>query len=72
MKFPILKKILLRLYNNYIKKHFGKLILALLLSFGVAVGTAAIAWLLDPAVKKIFMEQDKAMLLLIPLTWGAQ
>ena len=58
MKFPILKKILLRLYNNYIKKHFGKLILALLLSFGVAVGTAAIAWLLDPAVKKIFMEQD--------------
>ncbi len=67
MKFPILKKILLRLYNNYIKKHFGKLILALLLSFGVAVGTAAIAWLLDPAVKKIFMEQDKAMLLLIPL-----
>ena len=55
MKFPILKKILLRLYNNYIKKHFGKLILALLLSFGVAVGTAAIAWLLDPAGKKIFM-----------------
>jgi len=67
MKFPILKKILLRLYNNYIKKHFGKLILALLLSFGVAGGTAAIAWLLDPAVKKIFIEQDKTMLLLIPL-----
>ena len=66
MKFPILKKILLRLYNFYIKDHFGKLMLALVLSFGVAGGTAAIAWLLDPAVKKIFIDQDKTMILLIP------
>jgi len=66
MKFATLKKNLLRLYKNYVKKHFYKLILALILSFGVAGGTAAIAWLLDPAVKKIFMEQDKTMLFLIP------
>ena len=66
MKFPVLKKILLRLYNFYIKDHFGKLMLALFLSFGVAGGTAAIAWLLDPAVKKIFIDQDKTMILLIP------
>jgi len=66
MKFPHLKKILLRLYNNYIKFHLGKILLALILSFGVAGGTASIAWLLDPAVKKIFIEQDKTMLLLIP------
>ncbi len=67
MKFPTLKKILARLYNNYIKEHFGKLILALVLSFGVAGGTAAIAWLLDPAIKKIFVEKDSTMILLIPL-----
>ena len=67
MKFPILKKTILRLYNSYIKRHFYKLILALLLSFAVAGGTAAIAWLLDPAVKKIFLEQDKTMMLLIPM-----
>ena len=66
MKFPTLKKNVLRLYNFYIKKHFGKIIFALFLSFGVAGGTAAIAWLLDPAVKKIFIEQDKTMMLLIP------
>jgi len=66
MKFSILKKNLLRLYNFYVKKHFYKLILALILSFGVAGGTAAIAWLLDPAVKKIFIDQDKTMLFLIP------
>ncbi len=67
MKVVFLKKILLRLFNNYVKKHFSKLILALFLSFGVAGGTAAIAWLLDPAVKKIFVEQDRTMVYLIPL-----
>ncbi len=67
MSFSIIKKNLLRLYNSYVKKHFFKLILALILSFAVAGGTASIAWLLDPAVKKIFMEQDKTMMLLIPL-----
>ena len=41
--------------------------LALLLSFAVAGGTAAIAWLLDPAIKKIFIEQDKSMMLIIPI-----
>ena len=42
------------------------MVLALILSFGVAGGTAAIAWLLDPAVKKIFMEKDQTMMLIIP------
>jgi len=62
-----LKKILSRLYRYYVKKYLGKLILALFLSFAVAGGTAAIAWLLDPAVKKIFIEQDKTMMFLIPI-----
>ena len=66
MNITTLKKILLRLFNNYIKKHVFKIIIALFLSFGVAGGTASIAWLLDPAIKKIFVEQNKSMLLLIP------
>ncbi len=67
MKFSLLKTHLLRLYNFYVKKHFTKLVSALFLSFIVAGGTASIAWLLDPAVKKIFIEQDKTMMLLIPI-----
>ena len=67
MNLATLKKILLRLYTYYIKEHIGKIIIALVLSFGVAGGTAAIAWLLDPAVKKIFIEQDQTMILIIPL-----
>ena len=67
MNFATIKKNLLRLYSSYVKKHFSKLVLALILSVAVAGGTAAIAWLLDPAIKKIFMEQDKSMMLLIPI-----
>ena len=66
MTFSTLKKIVARIYKFYIREHLGKILLALFLSFGVAGGTAAIAWLLDPAVKKIFMDQDKTMMLLIP------
>ena len=66
MTISTLKIILIRLYKFYVKEHLGKIIFALILSFGVAGGTAAIAWLLDPAVKKIFMEQDQTMMLLIP------
>ncbi len=67
MNYSEIKKNLFRLYSSYVTKHFYKLILALLLSFGVAGGTAAIAWLLDPAVKKIFIDEDKTMMLLIPI-----
>tara|TARA_B100001996_G_C18659165_1_gene592396 strand:- start:234 stop:1979 length:1746 start_codon:yes stop_codon:yes gene_type:complete len=66
MKYDSIKTNLLRLYRSYVKKHFSKLIAALILSFAVAGGTAAIAWLLDPAIKKIFIDQDKGMMILIP------
>ena len=67
MNLSTLKKILSRLFNSYVKEHFYKIVIALFLSVGVAVATAAIAWLLDPAIKKIFIEQDKKMLVLIPI-----
>ena len=67
MNFSKLKKTLLRVFNSYVKKHFYKLIIALFLSLVVAGSTGAIAWLLDPAVKKIFIDQDTTMMLLIPI-----
>jgi len=67
MNFETLKKILVRLFNLYVKKYFSKILIALFLSLIVAGSTASIAWLLDPAVKKIFIEQDSTMILLIPL-----
>ena len=67
MKFDELKKILKRLYREYIKKNLKRILLALVLSIIIASSTAATAWLLDPAVKKIFIEKDKTLSWLIPL-----
>ena len=67
MNFNELKLILKRLYREYVKKHFKRIILALVLSLFVAGSTSATAWLLDPAVKKIFIDQDKTMAWLIPI-----
>ena len=67
MSLTTLIKILFRLFNSYVKEHFYKIVIALILSVAVAGATAAIAWLLDPAIKKIFIEQDKKMLVLIPI-----
>ena len=67
MNFAEIKKILLRVFNSYVKKYLSNLVIALLLSLLVAGSTGAIAWLLDPAIKRIFINQDKSMMLLIPL-----
>ena len=67
MKFEELKLILFRLYREYVKKHLKKIIIALILSIFVAGSTSSIAWLLDPAVKKIFIEKDRTLAWLIPI-----
>ncbi len=60
-------QILKRLYNDYTKKHLKKIILALLLSVAVAGSTSSIAYLLDPAIKEIFIKKDQTMILIIPI-----
>jgi len=67
MNFKELKTILRRLFNEYVKKHLKKIFLALLLSIIVAGSTSSIAWLLDPAVKKIFIEKNTTLSWVIPI-----
>ena len=67
MEFSELKLILKRLYNEYIKFHIKTIIFCLFLSVLVAGSTSATAWLLDPAVKKIFIEKDSTLAWLIPI-----
>ena len=59
-------EIIKRLYKNYSKKYLDKIILSALFSILVAGSTSAIAWLLDPAIKKIFIEKDQALIIMIP------
>jgi len=58
--------ILKRLYNNYTKKFLSKIALSVFFSLIVAGSTSSIAWLLDPAIKKIFILKDQSLILLIP------
>ena len=67
MKFGELKFILKRMYREYVKKHIKRILISLALSLIVATSTSSIAWLLDPAVKKIFIEQDKLFAWSIPI-----
>ena len=60
-------KILKRLYEENIRKYLKVIFLALFLSVIVAVSTSSTAWLLDPAVKKIFLDKDNNLAILIPL-----
>ena len=59
--------ILKRLYNDFTKKYVGKIIFSVFLSLIVAGSTSSIAWLLDPAIKKIFIEKDQTLIFIIPI-----
>tara|TARA_B100001057_G_scaffold381411_1_gene387293 strand:+ start:1447 stop:3183 length:1737 start_codon:yes stop_codon:yes gene_type:complete len=56
-----------RLYRDYSKKYLDKIILSAFFSILVAGSTSGIAWLLDPAIKKLFIEKDQSLLIIIPL-----
>ena len=60
-------EILKRLYNDYTKRFINKILVSVFFSMLVAVSTSAVAYLLDPAIKKIFLEKDQTLILLIPI-----
>ncbi len=56
-----------RLYNDYTKKFLIKILVSIFFSILVAGSTSSIAWLLDPAIEKIFIEKDQSLILIIPI-----
>ena len=67
MEFKELKFLLKKLFKVHVKKHIKRILLALILSILVAGSTSGIAWLLDPAVKKIFIDQNQVFAWTIPV-----
>ena len=59
-------QIIKRLYVDYSKNYIWKIILSGIFSLVVAGATSGIAYLLDPAIKKIFVEKDQTLILIIP------
>ena len=61
------KEILIRLYKDYTSKYLNKILLAGFFSILVAGSTSAVAYLLDPAIKRIFVDKDQTLIYLIPI-----
>ncbi len=55
-----------RLYKDYSKKYLNKILASVFFGVLVAASTSSIAWLLDPAIKKIFVEKDQSLIFIIP------
>ena len=57
----------IRLWKEYTERMKFKILLAIFYSLIVAGSTASIAWLLDPAIEKLFVERDQSLLIIIPV-----
>ena len=60
-------KIIKRLFFDYTKKHIKKILLSVFFALLVAGSTSGIAYLLDPAIKKIFIEKNQTLIIIIPI-----
>ena len=56
-----------RLYKDYTSKFIKNIFFATILSVVVALSTSATAWLLDPAIEKIFLEKSQNLIFIIPI-----
>ena len=59
-------QILKRLYKDYTKKYVSKILLSVFFTVLLAGSTSAVAYLLDPAIEKLFIKQEKSLIYLIP------
>ena len=55
-----------RIFKTQVKKYLSQIVIIFLFIVLSALATASVAWLLDPAIKKIFIEKDLKLLFVIP------
>tara|TARA_Y100000591_G_scaffold284811_1_gene266737 strand:- start:5444 stop:7183 length:1740 start_codon:yes stop_codon:yes gene_type:complete len=60
-------QIILRLYKSYTKRYIKNIILAFIFSIFLAGSTSSVAYLLDPAIEKLFIDQNQSLIILIPI-----
>tara|TARA_B100000902_G_scaffold216088_1_gene205495 strand:- start:5328 stop:7067 length:1740 start_codon:yes stop_codon:yes gene_type:complete len=59
-------QVLKRLYKSYTKKYLKKILISVFFTLVLAASTSSVAYLLDPAIKQLFIEQKHSSILLIP------
>ena len=58
--------ILKRLYREYTKKYINKIIISVIFTIILAASTSSVAYLLDPAIKNLFIEKNQSLVIIIP------
>jgi len=56
-----------RLYKNYTKKYLKKILISVFFALILAISTSSVAYLLDPAIKELFIQQNIKMMYFIPI-----
>ena len=59
-------QILDRLYKSYTRKYLKKILISVFFTVLLAASTSSVAYLLDPAIKQLFIEQEKSLIYIIP------
>ncbi len=59
-------QVLKRLFKDYTKKYINKILLSVFFTILLAGSTSAVAYLLDPAIERLFIQQEQSMIYLIP------
>ena len=59
-------KILKRLFKDYTQKYLKNILISVFFTILLAGSTSSIAYLLDPAINKLFIEQDQSLMFIIP------
>ena len=58
-----------RIFRTQVKRYISQILIIFLFILISAVATTSVAWLLDPAIKKIFIEKN-ATLLMVIIPWA--
>ena len=59
-------QILRYLYRNYTNKYIKRIFLSAFFALLLAASSSSVAYLLDPAIKQLFVEQEESLMLVIP------
>ena len=61
------KEILKRLYKEYTKRYLNKILISAVLALILAASTSSVAYLLDPAIKELFINKSETLIIIIPI-----
>ncbi len=56
-----------RIFKTQVRKYLSQILIIFAFIIISAIATSSVAWLLDPAIKKIFIEKNTTLLFIIPV-----